>query len=68
VHFAPLGGQSSVFRVFSAINFGALGINRLMAEVLEDHIRPHMLTHEKNTLPPADRAEDLIGLVRAYLK
>lgn len=44
------------------------GVNSLMAEVLEDHIRLHMLSNEKNTMPPAELAEDLIGLVRAYLK
>ncbi|HWY53839.1 MAG TPA: metal/formaldehyde-sensitive transcriptional repressor [Terriglobales bacterium] len=44
------------------------GINSLMAEVLEDHIRLHMLTNEKTAMPPAELAEDLIGLVRAYLK
>jgi DNA-binding FrmR family transcriptional regulator len=44
------------------------GINSLMAEVLEDHIRLHMLTEEKNKMPSAELAEDLIGLVRAYLK
>ena len=43
------------------------GINSLMAEVLEDHIRLHMLT-EKSTHPPTELAEDLIDLVRAYLK
>jgi len=44
------------------------GINSLMAEVLEDHIRLHMLTNEKTAMPSAELAEDLIGLVRAYLK
>jgi DNA-binding FrmR family transcriptional regulator len=44
------------------------GVNSLMAEVLEDHIRLHMLTPDKNTLPPQELAEDLIDLVRAYLK
>jgi DNA-binding FrmR family transcriptional regulator len=44
------------------------GINSLMAEVLEDHIRLHMLTNGKTAMPPAELAEDLIGLVRAYLK
>jgi DNA-binding FrmR family transcriptional regulator len=44
------------------------GINSLMAEVLEDHIRLHMLTPEKNAMPPTELAEDLIDLVRAYLK
>jgi DNA-binding FrmR family transcriptional regulator len=44
------------------------GINSLMAEVLEDHIRLHMLTPEKNSMPSTELAEDLIDLVRAYLK
>ena len=44
------------------------GINSLMAEVLEDHIRLHMLSNEKSMLPSVELAEDLIGLVRAYLK
>jgi DNA-binding FrmR family transcriptional regulator len=44
------------------------GINSLMAEVLEDHIRLHILTPEKSDLPPQELAEDLIDLVRAYLK
>jgi len=44
------------------------GINSLMAEVLEDHIRNHIMTPEKNSVPPIELAEDLIDLVRAYLK
>jgi hypothetical protein len=39
-----------------------------MAEVLEDHIRLHMLTPEKSAVPPHGLVEDLIDLVRAYLK
>jgi DNA-binding FrmR family transcriptional regulator len=43
------------------------GINGLMAEVLEDHIRHHLA--DKDAAPmTADLAEDLIDLVRAYLK
>jgi len=44
------------------------GINSLMAEVLEDHIRLHMLSPEKSTTNATELAEDLIDLVRAYLK
>jgi DNA-binding FrmR family transcriptional regulator len=44
------------------------GINSLMAEVLEDHIRLHMLSPEKDSMPTTELAEDLIDLVRAYLK
>lgn len=44
------------------------GINSLMAEVLEDHIRLHLLSTDKAVAQPAELAEDLIDLVRAYLK
>ncbi|HEV2272959.1 MAG TPA: metal/formaldehyde-sensitive transcriptional repressor [Acidobacteriaceae bacterium] len=44
------------------------GINSLMAEVLEDHIRLHIMNPEKGAAPSHEIAEDLIDLVRAYLK
>jgi DNA-binding FrmR family transcriptional regulator len=44
------------------------GINSLMAEVLEDHIRLHLLSTDKSVDHPVELAEDLIDLVRAYLK
>jgi len=44
------------------------GINSLMAEVLEDHIRLHLLASDKTSAQPYELAEDLIDLVRAYLK
>lgn len=43
------------------------GINGLMAEVLEDHIRIHLLQDGRAPMTP-DLGEDLIDLVRAYLK
>jgi DNA-binding FrmR family transcriptional regulator len=44
------------------------GINSLMAEVLEDHIRLHMMSGRKERINSTELAEDLIDLVRAYLK
>ncbi len=44
------------------------GINSLMAEVLEDHIRLHMLRGDESAKLTHELAEDLIDLVRAYLK
>ena len=44
------------------------GVNSLMAEVLEDHIRLHLLSPDKTVADPDELAEDLIDLVRAYLK
>jgi DNA-binding FrmR family transcriptional regulator len=43
------------------------GVNGLMAEVLEDHIRFHLVDGAKEQMAP-ELAEDLIDLVRAYLK
>ncbi|GAC1435126.1 MAG: metal/formaldehyde-sensitive transcriptional repressor [Terriglobales bacterium] len=44
------------------------GVNSLMAEILEDHIQLHIMhpNHRKET--PEELTEDLISLVRAYLK
>ena len=44
------------------------GINSLMAEFLEDHIRLHMMHPNHRTESPEELTEDLISLVRAYLK
>jgi DNA-binding FrmR family transcriptional regulator len=43
------------------------GVNSLMGEVLETHIRFHLTDGAKEQIAP-DLAEDLIDLVRAYLK
>jgi DNA-binding FrmR family transcriptional regulator len=43
------------------------GVNGLMGEVLEDHIRFHLTDGSKEQIAP-ELAEDLIDLVRAYLK
>jgi DNA-binding FrmR family transcriptional regulator len=44
------------------------GVNGLMAEILQDHIRLHMMNPEHGMNSPEELGEDLIGLVRAYLK
>jgi DNA-binding FrmR family transcriptional regulator len=44
------------------------GVNSLMAEILEDHIRLHITHPDRATESPEELTEDLIGLVRAYLK
>jgi DNA-binding FrmR family transcriptional regulator len=44
------------------------GINSLMAEVMEDHIRNHMMGEGKSPASSVELAEDLIDLIRAYLK
>jgi DNA-binding FrmR family transcriptional regulator len=43
------------------------GVNSLMGEIMETHIRFHLLDGAKEQIAP-ELAEDLIDLVRAYLK
>jgi FrmR/RcnR family transcriptional regulator, repressor of rcnA expression len=43
-------------------------VNSLMAEILEDHIRLHMMNPQQEIESQEELGEDLIGLVRAYLK
>lgn len=44
------------------------GVNSLMAEILEDHIRLHITHPQKGPASAEELTEDLISLVRAYLK
>lgn len=44
------------------------GVNSLMAEILEDHVRLHILHPNHGGESPEELTEDLINLVRAYLK
>ena len=43
------------------------GVNGLMGEVMETHIRFHLTDGTKEQIAP-ELAEDLIDMVRAYLK
>ena len=44
------------------------GIDALMAEVLEDHIRLHLLDQGRAKALTPELGEELIDLVRAYMK
>ena len=44
------------------------GVNSLMAEILEDHVRLHITHPSRVAESPEELTEDLISLVRAYLK
>ena len=63
-----LSGQEDCAEVLMLLATVRGGVNSLMAEVLEDHIRLHMTNSDKKKFPSEEIAEDLIDLVRAYLK
>ena len=43
-------------------------LDGFIAEVIEDHIREHMIDAQAPTGPGASAAEELIDIVHAYLK
>jgi len=44
------------------------GVNSLMAEILEDHVRLHITHPSRGGGSSEELTEDLISLIRAYLK
>ena len=54
--------------VLRLIAAGRGAMNSLMAEVLEGHVRAHVFPEASPGSGQADAAEDLIEVVRAYLK
>ena len=43
-------------------------MNSLMAEIIEDHIRVHIIDPDRERGPRARGAEELIDIVQAYLR
>ena len=59
-------GCTAVMQQIAAVR-GA--VNGLMAEVLEDHVRVHLLDPDPAAeAEPAEGAEELLQIIRAYLK
>jgi len=56
---------SEVLQIMSAAR-GAM--NSLMAELLEGHIRSHVLNPKKSNAGQTSAAEEVIEMVRSYLK
>lgn len=58
-------GCADVLQVIASVR-GA--VNGLMAEVVEDHVRCHVAAPSLPAKERAERADELIEVVRAYLK
>jgi FrmR/RcnR family transcriptional regulator, repressor of frmRAB operon len=57
--------STEVLRLIAACR-GAM--NSLMVEVLEGHIREHALAPDRSTAETAEAADELVDIVRSYLK
>jgi DNA-binding FrmR family transcriptional regulator len=62
-----LAGEDDCAKILMQLAAMRGGINSLMAEVLEDHLRLHLADKDGKGIAP-ELAEDLVELVRAYLK
>ncbi|MGC2774252.1 MAG: metal/formaldehyde-sensitive transcriptional repressor [Bradyrhizobium sp.] len=63
---AEEAGCERIMHMIAGVRGGVAG---LMAEVVEDHIRTHLVDRKKNpSALNADAADQLIEVVRTYLK
>jgi DNA-binding FrmR family transcriptional regulator len=60
-----LNGDEACADILQRLAAARGAINSLMAELMEDHIRNHMPRNNKSS---EEAAEDLIEIVRSYLK
>lgn len=61
--------ESECADVLQLLAAGRGALNGLMAEVIEGHVRFHVLSpHAAANSPQAEAAEELIDVVNAYLK
>lgn len=63
-----LDEESECGEVLRLIASARGALNGLMAEVLEDHIRSHAFRGAKPDSEDAEAVEDLVSVVRSYLK
>ena len=63
-----LDGQAECGEVLRLIASARGAKNGLMAEVLEDHIRSHAFRGARTGSEDAEAADDLVSVVRSYLK
>lgn len=58
-------GCSEVLHLLAASR-GAM--NGLMAEIIEDHVREHVAAHDLTEAARAEGTDELLDVIRAYLK
>ena len=64
-----LSEEKSCYEILQTVAAARGALNGLVAEIIEDHVRFHVLDPEtKPTKKQAEAAEELIEVVRAYVK
>lgn len=64
-----IGEEKGCYDVLQTVTAARGALNGLMAEMIEDHVRFHVLDpEEKVSAKRARAADELVDIVRAYLK
>jgi FrmR/RcnR family transcriptional regulator, repressor of frmRAB operon len=64
-----LEGDAECSRVMHLLTASSGAISSLLAEVLEDHVREHLMGDNGNSKAARkEAADELIGIIHAYLK
>jgi DNA-binding FrmR family transcriptional regulator len=64
-----IGDEKSCYEVLQTVTAARGALNGLVAEMIEDHVRFHVLDTKETISPKRARAADeLVDIVRAYVK
>jgi DNA-binding FrmR family transcriptional regulator len=63
-----LVAEKGCYEVLQTVAAARGALNGLVAEIIEDHVRFHVLDPDAKPKARADAAEELIEVVRAYVK
>jgi len=64
-----LDAEAGCAEVMQLLTAARGAINSLMAEVVEDHIRMHMVDPDRNLTPrESEAADELVGVLHSYIK
>ncbi|XXZ42919.1 metal/formaldehyde-sensitive transcriptional repressor [Sorangium sp. So ce327] len=63
-----LEGEAGCSEVLQTVTSARGALNGLVGELIEGHIRTHVIDGERATAPQREAAEELVQIVRAYVK
>jgi DNA-binding FrmR family transcriptional regulator len=63
-----LEGEAGCSQVLQTVSSVRGALNGLVGELIEEHIRTHVVDEKRSTGPQREAAEELVQIVRAYVK
>ncbi|XXU07368.1 metal/formaldehyde-sensitive transcriptional repressor [Sorangium sp. So ce854] len=63
-----LEGEHGCAEVLQTVTSARGALNGLVSELIEDHIRTHVIDRDHATAPQREAVEELVQIVRAYVR